>query len=266
MPDAKPSDRKDRELEGRIALVTGASRGIGAACARALSDLGATLALAARSPEDLAALADDLPGPATTHPADLAAPGEASRLGAEVLESHGRVDVLVNNAGGGLTRGTHRLTEEDIDGILALNLRSAMILAGAVAPGMRERRQGAIINMSSINGQAAVPGAAVYSAAKAGLDGMTRSLSAEWGLHGVRVNSVAPGVIVTDAWAAGREVPGLVEALDQRVSLRRWGDADEIADVVAFLATDRARYVTGQTINVDGGLTQLLEPMPREAD
>ncbi len=252
------------ELAGRVALVTGASRGIGAACALALAEAGAQVALAARSEQDLGDLAARLPTPATTFVSDLGSPGAPGDLAERVLAEHGHVDVLVNNAGRGRNASTSRLTEEDVDELLALNLRAPMLLAGALAPGMRERGGGSIINMSSISGQAATPGQAVYAASKAGLDGMTRSLSAEWGLHGVRVNSVAPGVIITDAWAPGREVPGMIEALDRRVSLRRWGEAEEVADVVVFLASDRARYVTGQTINVDGGLTQLLEPMPRE--
>lgn len=252
------------ELTGQVALVTGASRGIGAACAHALAAQGAVLALAARSVDDLRVLSDELPGESTTFPSDLGMAGAATELAERVLGTHGRVDVLVNNAGHGLNRRSQRLTEEDIDGLFALNVRAPLLLAGAVGPGMCERGRGSIVNMSSISGQAASPFQATYAASKAALDGMTRSLSAEWGLHGVRVNSVAPGVIITDAWTAGREVEGMIEALDRRVSLRRWGGADEVADVVAFLASDRARYITGQTINVDGGLTQLLEPMPRE--
>ena len=251
------------ELSGRTALVTGGSRGIGAACARALVEQGARVAIASRSQESLDHLAAEFGRDTVALKADLSQPGEGAGLAERAIASLGVIDILVNNAGASFTARTDRLSEEMVDDLIALNLRSVIMVSSVIGRQMRERGTGSIINISSTSGQSGTPGLTVYSASKAGLDAATRCMAADWGLNGVRVNSVAPGLIVTEMWNEGRTIPGIIEALEDRVSLRRWGDADEIGDVVAFLASDRARYITGQVINVDGGLTHLLESIPR---
>jgi NAD(P)-dependent dehydrogenase (short-subunit alcohol dehydrogenase family) len=251
------------ELSGRNALVTGGSRGIGAACARALVAQGARVAIASRSKEALDELAEELGPDTVVLESDLAQSGQGVELADRAIESLGVVDILVNNAGASFTVRTDRLTEEMVDDLIALNLRSAIMVSSVIGRQMRQRGMGSIINISSTSGQSASPGLTVYAATKGGLDAATRNMAADWGLSGVRVNAVAPGLIVTDMWTENRKIPGIIETLEGRVSLRRWGVAEEIGDVVAFLASDRARYITGQVINVDGGLTQHLEPVLR---
>jgi NAD(P)-dependent dehydrogenase (short-subunit alcohol dehydrogenase family) len=246
-----------------LAVVTGASRGIGLACAQALSRDGFEVVLVSRDAGSLAQAAASLSGPAHVIACDLAEPDAATSLASDILEQHGRVEVLVNNAGGGVPARSEKLVHADIQRQLTLNLISVMQLSAPIAAHMAQRGSGAIVNLSSISGSMSVPFSAVYCAAKAGIDGLTRSLAAEYGPRNVRVNAVAPGVIITDAWTAGRERPGMIEALELRTPLRRWGGPDEVADVVSFLASAAARYVTGQVITVDGGLSSLLDPLPK---
>lgn len=246
-------------LEGRTALVTGASRGIGAACARALAEAGARVVLAARSADALAEVAAGLGPDALTFVSDLAEPGAASALAARVVEATGGVDVLVNNAGIPMRRTSVDLTEADVDRVLAINVKSLLLLTTGLAPAMIERGGGSVVNVSSIAGVAGTPQRAAYAASKGAVDALTRALACEWGPHGIRVNSVAPGVIVTDIWAESRKQPGLVESVASQIALRRWGEPDDVADVVAFLASDASRYVTAQTIVVDGGLADITD-------
>jgi NAD(P)-dependent dehydrogenase (short-subunit alcohol dehydrogenase family) len=253
-------------LTRRRALITGASRGIGAACARALSRDGFQVVLVSRTESDLKDLAAQLTSDSVFMTCDLSENGAGRWLGSKVLDEVGPIDVLVNNAGAGYEGRTSHLDPVKVNSIFTLNLLSAMELSGILAPKMPDDGTASIVNISSISGAMSVPFSAVYAATKAGLDGLTRSLAAEYGPSGIRVNSIAPGVIVTDAWTAGREIPNMIEILEDRTSLRRWGSADEVAAVVSFLVSTNASYITGQTLVVDGGLSLLLDPIPRKRE
>ena len=237
--------------------MTGASRGIGAACARSLSAAGAKVILVARSESDLRMVASGVQGECVVLVADLEGFGAPRELAAQVLGEHGSVDILVNNAGISFNRRSHKLQADDIDRVLAINVRTPLVLSAALAPAMLKEGRGAIVNVSSLSGLRGSSFQAAYSASKGALDALTRSLACEWGPGGIRVNSVAPGVIVTDMWESGRAQPGVVEAFEQQIALRRWGQPDDVADVVAWLASDASRYVTGQTISVDGGMSTM---------
>jgi NAD(P)-dependent dehydrogenase (short-subunit alcohol dehydrogenase family) len=250
-------------LEGRTALVTGASRGIGEACARALDRAGARVALAARSESDLEKVAGDLTNDPVVVVSDLGQPGAAAALMSDVVERFGGLDVLVNNAGIAPAGSTAELSEDDLDPVIGLNQRAALILAGRAAGHMAGRGGGSIVNMSSAAGMAGVRWQAAYAATKGAMDAMTRALAAEWGPKGVRVNAVNPGVIRTDMWEPYLGMPGLEDHLVGLIPLRRLGTAEDIADVVLFLASDAARYITAQTLVIDGGALHTVPLMPR---
>ncbi len=227
-------------------MVTGASRGIGEHCARALAAEGARVALAARTTADLERLVAELPHAPVAIEADLMAEGAGEKLAAEAMEALGGVDILVNNAGTGELRGND-------EGVLRLNYLAPLETTRALASNMIERGHGSVIHMSSIAGCTGVSELPTYGATKAALDSLTRSQAARYGARGLRVNAVAPGLIVTEMWEEGRKLPGLADGLEKHIALRRWGTPDEIAPAVVFLASDDARYITGQTIVVDGG-------------
>ena len=233
-------------LDGRMALVTGASRGIGEHCARQLAADGARVALAARTTADLDRLVEELPNDPVSIEADLMVEGAGEALAARAVDALGGVDILVNNAGTGELRG-------DDAGVLRLNYLAPLETTKALAGQMAERGHGSVIHMSSVAGAVGVAELPTYGATKAALDSLTRSQAAKYGPRGLRVNAVAPGLIITEMWARGRETPGLADGLEGHIALRRWGRPEEIASVVTFLASDDARYVTGQTIVVDGG-------------
>ena len=233
-------------LEGRLALVTGASRGIGEHCARSLAEQGARVALAARSEQDLLRVAEDLPNDPVVLTADLAQPGAGGELAAATLEALGGIDILVNNAGVSEIKGQDEM-------IMRLNYHAPLETTKALVRQMAERGHGSVIHMSSVAGATGVAELPTYGATKAALDSLTRSQAAQFGKHGVRVNAVAPGLIITEMWEEGRKTPGLAEGLAGHIALGRWGEPQEISSVVTFLASDAASYVTGQTIIVDGG-------------
>ncbi len=233
-------------LDGRLALVTGASRGIGEHCARSLAAQGARVAVAARSESDLARVAGDLPNDPVVLTSDLAEPGAGAELAAAAVEALGGVDILVNNAGVSEIKGQDEM-------VMRLNYHAPLETTKALARQMSERGNGSVIHMSSVAGATGVAELPTYGASKAALDSLTRSQAAQYGKHGVRVNAVAPGLIITEMWEEGRKTPGLAEGLADHIALGRWGDPHEISSVVAFLASDDASYVTGQTIVVDGG-------------
>ncbi len=251
---------RDRfSLEGRTALVTGASRGIGAATARALDRAGARVALVARGRDGLVAVADELehdPVVVVTDLGDVDAPAAVARL---ALDAFGHVDILVNNAAAASRLATADTDGAVIDRMLAVNVRAPLLLVAALVPSMIERGGGSIVNLSSVSALVGTPRRAAYAASKGALDAATRSLAMELGPSGIRVNSVAPGAVDTDLWTKNRAIPGVVETIEGQTPLRRWATPDDIADVIVFLASDSSRFVTGETISVDGGMARTLD-------
>ena len=248
-----------QSLDGRTAIVTGASRGIGAAIARALDRAGARVTLVARDREALGAVAADLHNGPVVLPVDLADPDAPARLVAEARDRVGAIDVLVNNAALAARAPTDELDAELIDRLYAVNVRAPLLLIAALVPSMVERGRGAIINISSGSAVVGTPRRAAYAATKGAIDAATRSLAIELGPHGIRVNSVAPGVVDTEMWARNKAIPGVIEEIEALTPLRRWATPEDIADVVAFLASDGARFVTGETVCVDGGLARTTD-------
>ena len=246
-------------LEGRIALVTGASRGIGAAAARALDTAGARVALVARSRAGLETIASELDHDPIVFQVDLADGDAPAALAREAIDTLGGVDILVNNAAGAARLPTVDLDAALIDNLLAVNVRAPLLLVAALVPSMVERGGGSIINLSSVSGLVGTPRRAAYAASKGALDAMTRSLAMDLGPAGIRVNSVAPGVVDTGLWAKNKAIPGVVETIESQTPLRRWATADDIADVIVFLSSPAARFVTGETIAVDGGMGRTLD-------
>ncbi len=243
----------------RTAIVTGASRGIGAATARALDRSGVRVALVARRAAALAGVAADLEHDPVVIPADLAAPEAAARVVEEAIDAFGAIDILVNNAAHAARLPTSATDALVIDQLMAVNVRAPLLLIAALIPSMTKRRSGCIVNISSVSGLVGTPNRAAYAASKGALDAATRSLATELGSHGIRVNAVAPGVVDTELWAKNKAIPGVIESIEGQTPLRRWGQPDDIADVIVFLASDAARFITGETISVDGGMASTRE-------
>ncbi len=243
------------DLSGRTALVTGASGGIGGATARALHAQGATLTLAGTREPALQALADDLGERAHVGLADLTDPRACERLVREAEAAMGQIDILVNNAG--VTRDglALRITDEDWQAVIEIDLTAAFRLTRAVLRGMVRRRHGRVIGVSSVVAATGNPGQANYAAAKAGLIGMSKSIAAEVAGRGITVNCVAPGLIetaMTDKLATEQRT-----RLGTAIPLGRFGTAGDVAAAIVYLASAEAAYVTGQTLHVNGGMAML---------
>lgn len=240
--------------DGKIAIVTGASRGIGRGIALGLAEAGATVVCAARDLERLNAVVAEIGaagGQAQAHVVDVSSRESIEALISATVAAHGRVDVLVNNAG--ITRDTLllRMKQADWDDVIATNLTSVFASTQAVMKPMLKARAGSIINIGSVVGLTGNAGQANYAAAKAGLIGFSKSVAREVASRGIRVNVIAPGYIDTDMTAAMPEAAK--QAMLSTVPLGRAGSPRDIAALCVYLASDASAYVTGQTISVDGG-------------
>ena len=241
------------ELAGQVAVVTGGSRGIGLAVSRALATAGARVVLAARDGGRAGAAAAALPGDGHAGRAcDVADTAACREVVTRTQAEQGPVSILVNNAG--ITRDglLLRLRDEDWSQVVDTNLKGAFNMIRAVARGMMKRREGSIVNVSSVIGLSGNAGQANYAASKAGLHGLTKSVAKELASRGVRCNAVAPGFVRTDMTAGLGEAQ--VESLKTRIPLGSLGEPGDVAGLVRFLAGPEARYITGQIIAVDGGM------------
>jgi NAD(P)-dependent dehydrogenase (short-subunit alcohol dehydrogenase family) len=251
-------------LAGRTAIVTGAGRGIGAAIARSLDAAGARVVLVARTGSELDEVAAALAHDPVTVVADLGTPdGPSAAAEAAIAALDGRVDVLVNNAAVAIRKPSEDLTAAEIQHVLDVNVRGVLLLTVAVLPAMLAAGAGSIVSLSSISGLRGTPRRAVYAASKAAIDGMTRALAMEYGPRGIRANAVAPGVVPTALWVEHLAKPGVNDDVLGTIPMRRLTEADEIADVVTFLASDASRAITGETISADGGMRATLNLFPK---
>ena len=240
------------DLTGRVALVTGSTRGIGRAIAETLSECGARVAIVGRDAAKAADVASSISPEARGFSCDVADPASVVALVSAVEEAFGSVDILVNNAG--LTRDNImlRLKDDDWDAVIDANLRGAFVAIRAATRGMMKRRWGRIINMASVVGLVGNKGQTNYAASKAGLIGLTKAVAKEFASRNILANAIAPGFIETDMTAA--MTPEARKSLEGSIPLERLGSPRDIAAMVAFLASDHASYITGQVLVVDGGM------------
>ena len=241
------------DLKGRVALVTGGSRGIGAAIAISLADAGASVAVNYREKQaEAQSVADTLRGlgvRAVTVRADVSKAAEVAAMVATVERELGPIDILVNNAGVGMIRSVEELTEADFDATIAVNLKSVFLCTQAVLPGMRARKWGRIVNISSGAARGAGGIGPHYNASKAGMEGLTRGYAARLVKDGITVNAVAPSLIETDMVRAG------LASSPARIPLGRFGKPEECAEIVLMLIGNE--YMTGQTVALSGGMSFL---------
>lgn len=243
-------------LTGKIAIVTGASRGIGRQIAKTLAGYGATVIVnycgSKDKAESVVAEITEAGGTAVTYQGDVSDFEVAKAMITDVKKQFGRIDVLVNNAGITKDNLVMKMSEEDFDKVIEVNLKGAFNCMKHVSRIMLKQRSGSIINMSSVSGVIGNAGQMNYCASKAGMIGMTKSLAREIGSRGIRVNAIAPGYIRTEMTdILSDEVK---EGILSQVPLKRMGEVEDIAEAVAFLASDKSTYITGQTLQVDGGM------------
>jgi gluconate 5-dehydrogenase len=246
------------DLTGRLALVTGSSRGLGLAIARGLAGAGARVLLHGRDPDRLAASAAALPGTAGHFAFDVSDPGAMRDAFARIRDEHGGLDILVNNAGVIPRKPLLETTDEDWDAVIDSNLSAYFRLSREAARLMVPAKRGRIIMISSIMGFLGRPTIPGYVTAKAGLHGMVRALAVELAPHGITVNAIAPGFFPTDATDVLHKDPKFNDWIAMRAPMGRWGDPPELAGPAVFLASDAASYVTGHVLVADGGLTAAL--------
>lgn len=256
MPTASSNELFD--LTGQVALVTGASRGLGQHFARALAGAGADLILTSRRREDMATFAAEMEGmgrKVVTLELDVRDQGSIERMAAAAEAACGQIHILVNNAGCNVRKPALEVTWDDWNLVLDTNLRGSFFVAQAVARGMVKHGYGRIINIGSVTSVAGYAGLGPYGASRGGIKQLTMSLADDWGKHGITVNCLAPGWFKTDQNKVLYDDAEWVEYLVDRIPVKRPGSPHDLDGAVVFLASEASRYVTGQTLLVDGGIS-----------
>ena len=246
-------------LDGRSALVTGGTRGLGRVMAEALVEAGASVCITSRSIDAARTAAEEIAAASGARvegiEAEVATADGVNRLVDVANREFGRVDILVNNAGVNIRGTVGELSEWDWDTVLDTNLKGVFLLSRAFGPAMCERRWGRVINLSSMLASIGLPGRAPYAASKAGVVGLTRVLALEWAASGVTVNAICPGPFATDMNRQLLNDPEKYAAFVQKLPVGRWGELHEIKGIVVFLASEASSFVTGAALAIDGGWT-----------
>ena len=246
-------------IDGKVALVTGGSRGLGRTMATALAEAGGDVAITGRTKESgehtAAEIAKATGRRCRVYQADVTVAADVERLAADVEADYGRIDILVNNAGTNIRGAIEQLTEADWDTVVDTNLKGPFLCARAVGPGMVRRGWGRVINLGSVLGVIALAGRAPYASSKAGIINLTRVLALEWAGTGVTANAICPGAFGTEMNRQLLDDPVKYQEFVKRIPMGRWGEPEELGGAVVFLASEASTYVTGSALFVDGGWT-----------
>lgn len=245
------------DLTSKVAIVTGGTKGLGLGMAKALAKQGANIVISSRTVADCDRVAAEIKkefGVETlSKPTDVSKSADIDALVAATVDKFGKIDILVNNAGAGLTKMSEDLTMDEWDFIVGVDLRGVFELAQKVGKQMIKQQSGSIINIASVLGMIAEKAVMPYLAAKSGVIHITKGLALEWAKYGIRVNAVAPGYVITEINATEMQNEKVMNSFIKKIPMRRFGEIDEIASAVVYLASDEASYTTGITIPVDGG-------------
>ena len=245
-----------KKLDGKVAVISGASRGLGKAMALALAAAGARIALVSRDEDQLAAVVSDIAeggGESRLFLADVTREEDVRRAQGEIINAFGRADILINNAGINIRRQVIDYTLEEWNRVIATNLTSVFLMCRSFVPFMKETGYGRVINITSIMSRVSLPGRGAYTASKAGMLGVTRTLSLELAPYSITVNGISPGLFATEMNTALIEKPEIYNDLTSRIPLGRWGNPKEIGDLAVYLCSPEASFITGTDIVIDGG-------------
>jgi NAD(P)-dependent dehydrogenase (short-subunit alcohol dehydrogenase family) len=246
-------------IDGKVALVTGGSRGLGRVIGEALASAGASVAVSARQPDGARLAADEIAkvtGQKTLGiAADVSVTEQVESMVARVLDAFGRIDILVNNAGINIRGPIEQLGESDWDAVIDTNLKGPWLCCRAVAGPMKRQNWGRVINVSSMLGEIALPGRSPYASSKGGLTLLTKTLALEWARDGINVNALCPGPFATEINTPLLNDPAARAQMEANVPLARWGDPVELGPAAVFLASEASSFMTGATLFIDGGYT-----------